>query len=389
MTGPHLLVTITGEDRPGVAAAVFAALEPLGCQVADVEQVEVHGRLLLGILLGAQVRDAQSVRSALGAVAAEGVEVQVRAITPQPRRPLSSRHHVAVLAPRLGAAELGAACGTIAAAGANIDRIFRLATYPVESYQMETSGGDAASLRQGLAAAAARHGFDVAVEAAGLGRRSQRLIVLDMDSTLVQGEAIDVLAAEAGVADEVAAITRAAMEGTLDFEGALRARVERLAGLEEAALARAGKALALAPGARTLVRTLQRVGYVVAIVSGGFIPLVAGIAGELGIDRFAANDLEAAGGRLTGRLAGPVVDRAGKAAALRRFAAEAGIPMARTVAVGDGANDLDMIAAAGLGIAFNAKPVVREAADAALSVPYLDAILYFLGISREEVEAAG
>jgi phosphoserine phosphatase len=144
----------------------------------------------------------------------------------------------------------------------------------------------------------------------------------------------------------------------------------------------------LTPGARTLVRTLKRLGFMVAVVSGGFIEIVGPLAAELGIDRAEANRLEIVDGRLTGNVVGEIVDRAGKERALRRFAADAGLPLSRTVAIGDGANDLDMLAAAGLGVAFNAKPVVREQAHTAVNVPYLDAVLYLLGISREEVEEA-
>jgi len=178
------------------------------------------------------------------------------------------------------------------------------------------------------------------------------------------------------------------MRGELDFEQSLRERVALLEGLDAGALDHVYDHLELAPGARTLVRTLKRLGYRFAIVSGGFSAVTDRIAADLGIDYAAANELEIVAGRFTGRLLGPVVDRAGKAAALRDFARRCGVPLAATVAIGDGANDLDMLAAAGLGVAFNAKPVVQEAADTAVNVPYLDAIIYLLGISREEVEAA-
>jgi phosphoserine phosphatase len=215
-----------------------------------------------------------------------------------------------------------------------------------------------------------------------------RLIVMDVDSTLVQGEVIEMLAEHAGCLDEVARVTEAAMRGDLDFEQSLRERVALLKGLDASALDRVYDSILLAPGARTLVRTLTRLGYRFAIVSGGFTHVTDRIAADLGIDFSAANRLEVVDGTLTGRILGPVVDRAGKAEALRRFAAEAGLTLGATVAVGDGANDLDMLSAAGLGIAFNAKPVVQQAADTAVNVPYLDAIVYLLGISREEVEAA-
>src|SRR6266581_6223218 len=178
------------------------------------------------------------------------------------------------------------------------------------------------------------------------------------------------------------------MRGELDFAASLRERVALLAGLDMAAVDAVRAELRLAPGARTLIRTLKRLGYRCGVVSGGFTQFTDGLAAELGIDYAAANALEISGGRLTGRVTGPVIDRAGKALALRRFAAEAGVPLSQTVAVGDGANDLDMIATAGLGVAFNAKPAVRDAADASVSVPHLDAVLHLLGISRDEVEAA-
>jgi phosphoserine phosphatase len=204
----------------------------------------------------------------------------------------------------------------------------------------------------------------------------------------VQGEVIEMLAAEAGCEAEVAKVTAAAMAGELDFEESLRARVALLAGLPVDAVERVRSAVRLTPGARTLVRTLKRLGYAVAIVSGGFTAVTDDLVETLGLDHSLANVLEIADGRLTGRVAGDVVDRAAKAAALRRFAAAEGLTLAQTVAIGDGANDLDMLAAAGLGIAFNAKPIVRQAADTALSVPFLDAVLFLLGITREEVEAA-
>jgi phosphoserine phosphatase len=258
----------------------------------------------------------------------------------------------------------------------------------VTAIELHVSGTDPDRLRVMLSEEAAVQAVDVAVQPASLLRHGMRLVVMDVDSTLVQGEVIEMLAEHAGCLDEVRSVTEQAMRGELDFEESLRSRVALLAGLDARALERVYDDLVLAPGARTLVRTLKRLGYRFAIVSGGFTQVTDRLAADLGIDFAAANELEVVDGRLTGRILGPVVDRAGKAEALRRFAAAAGVSEAATVAVGDGANDLDMLSAAGLGIAFNAKPVVQKAADTAVNVPYLDAIVYLLGISREEVEAA-
>jgi phosphoserine phosphatase len=248
--------------------------------------------------------------------------------------------------------------------------------------------GDIDRMRAELVQASAAHGVDVAIQRESLERRAKRLVVLDVDSTLIQDEVIELLAEEAGCREEVADITRRAMAGELDFAASLNERVARLAGTPADALDRVGDRVRLTPGARTFVRTLKRLGYTVAIVSGGFTAITDRLAVQLGIDHAVANELEVVDGVLTGRLVGQVVDRPGKAAVLRRIAAAEQVPLEQTVAIGDGANDLDMLATAGLGIAFNAKPVVREAADTAVSVPYLDAILFLLGIRRDEVEAA-
>jgi phosphoserine phosphatase len=196
------------------------------------------------------------------------------------------------------------------------------------------------------------------------------------------------LADQAGCAAEVAAITAAAMRGEIDYAAALRERVALLAGLDAVVLDQLIGKLRLTPGARTLIRTLKRLGYRCGVVSGGFTQVTDWLTAEFGLDYAAANTLEITGGKLTGRITGELIDRPGKERMLREFAARAQVPLSQTVAVGDGANDLDMIAAAGLGIAFNAKPAVRSAADASVSVPFLDAILFLLGISREDVEAA-
>jgi len=383
-----LLITLTGKDRPGVTSAVFSTLAAFGVEVLDIEQIVLRRRLVLGVLVTAP-RDWKSLRSAMERVCAElDMQVEVdRGIGDNRKRP-EGRSHVTVLGMPLKPSAVAAIAGRIADTGANIDRIERMARYPVTAIDLHVSGGDPSRLRVVLAAEAARQSVDVAVQPANLLRRGMRLIVMDVDSTLVQGEVIEMLAEHAGCFDEVARVTEAAMSGELDFERSLRERVALLKGLDANALDRVYDSLQLAPGARTMVRTLKRLGYRFAIVSGGFSQVTDRIAADLGIDFAAANELEVVDGRLTGEIVGDVVDRAGKAHALKRFAAEAGVSQAATIAIGDGANDLDMLSAAGLGIAFNAKPAVQQAADTSVNVPYLDAIIYLLGISREEVEAS-
>ncbi len=383
-----LLITLTGKDRPGVTSTVFSTLATFGVEVLDIEQIVLRRRLVLGVLVTLP-RDWKALRDALERVAA-GLDMQVevdRGTGDNRARP-EGRSHVTVLGAPLKPAAVAAIAGRIADTGANIDRIERMARYPVTAVEMHVSGTDPDRLRVTLAEEAAVQAVDVAVQPASLLRHGMRLVVMDVDSTLVQGEVIEMLAEHVGCLDEVRSVTGSAMRGDLDFEESLRRRVALLAGLEAAVLDQVYDALTLAPGARTLVRTLKRLGYRFAIVSGGFSQITDRIAADLGIDFAAANELEVVDGRLTGRIVGPVVDRAGKADALRRFAAAAGVAPGATVAIGDGANDLDMLSAAGLGIAFNAKPVVQKAADTAVNVPYLDAIVYLLGISREEVEAA-
>ncbi|HET8960549.1 phosphoserine phosphatase SerB [Nocardioides sp.] len=383
-----LLITLTGKDRPGVTSSIFRTLSHAGVEVLDIEQIVLRRRLVLGVLVSAP-RDWRKLRDAVQETAASmDMTVEVDRGVGDNRARRHGRSHVTVIGTPLKAAAMAAVAGRIADSGANIDRIERMARYPVTAIDLHVSGADPEILRGLLASEAARQSIDIAVQPANLLRRGMRLIVMDVDSTLVQGEVIEMLAAQADCEPEVARITEAAMRGELDFEESLRARVALLEGLDAASLDTVYDALELAPGARTLVRTLRRLGYRFAIVSGGFSQITDRLSEDLGIHFARANELEIVDGRLTGRIVGDVVDRAGKADALRQFAAEAGVPQQAVIAIGDGANDLDMLNAAGLGIAYNAKPVLRDAADTAVNVPYLDAIMYLLGISREEIEAA-
>jgi phosphoserine phosphatase len=387
-----LLVRVSGEDSPGITADLMTLLDLVGVNVQDVEQVLVRGHLTLAVAIShpeARLPRLEEMLDHFGQQRELSVSLEVISA------PGTGNEHLDAvtvlghaLETELSAAELGAIAGGIAAAGGNIDRIVRLARYPVFAYEFLVRHADRDELRRLLAEAASVHGLDVALQPAGLERRAKRLVVLDVDSTLIQDEVIELLAEEAGCAEEVRAITQRAMAGGADFETALRERVRRLQGLDEEALERARSRMRLAPGARTFVRTLQRLGYAVGIVSGGFTHFTDQLRDELALDHAAANELEVRDGRLTGEVVGTVVDRARKAELLSQFASIEGIPLSQTVAVGDGANDLDMLARAGLGVAFNAKPVVQEFADTTVNVPFLDAILFVLGVTRDEVEAA-
>lgn len=392
-TSTALLVRVSGPDRPGITTDLMDVLDLSGAGVQDLEQVLVRGHLTLAAVveLGDDV-DVDRLRADLDLFAERHhLRAEVAAV------PASGTEHRRVdavvvlgheLETALTATELGDVAGAVAAAGGNIDRIVRLARYPVYAYEFRVTGADPVALRRHVAEAAAAHRLDTAIQAEGLGRRAKRLVLLDVDSTLISDEVIELLAAEAGCADQVRDLTERAMAGELDFEAALRERVALLEGLDLAALDRARDAMRLTPGARTFVRTLKRLGYTVGVVSGGFTHFTDRLRDELGLDHAVANELEVVDGRLTGRVLGPVVDRARKASVLREFATAEGVPLSQTVAVGDGANDLDMLAAAGLGVAFNAKPVVQEAAEVAVNVPFLDAVLFLLGVTRDEVERA-
>jgi phosphoserine phosphatase len=392
-----LLITLTGRDRPGVTSRLFGVLARFPLSVLDIEQVVIRGRLVLGVLTSCEgPPDLTAIHRAVTALAADlGLDAEITTGSAEPGSgagggtgPVRGQLHVTVLGSPLQPDAIAAVAGRIAASGANIDRITRLASDPVTCIELDVSGAEPAPLRNALAQVAADRGVDVAVQRGGLHRRAMRLIVMDVDSTLIQDEVIDLLAARAGCADEVTKVTESTMRGELDFAASLRERTALLAGLDVSVLDSVRASLRLTPGARTLIRTLKRLGYKCGIVSGGFTAVIDPLAASLGIDYVAANTLEVADGKLTGRVLDPIIDREGKTEALRRFAHAAGVPLSQTVAVGDGANDLGMIGAAGLGVAFNAKPVVRDAADTALNVPYLDTILYLLGISRDAVEAA-
>jgi phosphoserine phosphatase len=385
------LILVSGVDSPGITEALFEALSPFAVTILDIQQVVIRGRLILTVLISLSPAHAKSIEADLEECATKlGVDIATAFESSDQNTiaPKKSLLHVVVLSQSLKPAAINAIAAVISEDGGNIERINRTASYPVTAIELTVSGADLATLRNALATTGSELGVDIAVSPGGLMRFATKLVVMDVDSTLIQQEVIELLGAKAGVQSEIAKITEAAMRGELDFEASLRARVALLKGLPVSVLEDVQSEITLTPGARTLVRTLKKLGHHIALVSGGFEPVIAPLARELGIDHMRANNLEVADGKLTGELVGPVIDRAGKATALRDFAAEHNVGLDQTIAIGDGANDLDMIAIAGMGIAFNAKPAVKAAADSSVSAPYLDSVLYLMGISREEVEEA-
>lgn len=357
-------------------------------EVLDIDQAVIRGQLTLGVLVRTS-EDPRPIRADVErAMQAKGMAVRVGIDQPGDDRRRSSTHAVVMLGRPLQAMAIGELALRLGALGVNIDTIHRIADYPVTGLELSVSAPDDEALRAAVVDVAAVAGVDIAVERIGIARRAKRLIVFDVDSTLITGEVIEMLADHTGTRSRVEEITAAAMRGELDFAESLRARVAMLEGLDAAVLDEVGAALVLTPGARTTIRTLKRLGYRCGVVSGGFTQVTRHLVDELELDFAAANTLEVVDGRLTGRVVGDIVDRAGKATALARFAGQFGVDMAQTVAVGDGANDIDMLSAAGLGIAFNAKPVVAGFADTTLNQPFLDPVLFILGISRDEIEAA-
>lgn len=374
-------LTFTGWDRPGITAELLGSLGD-SVEVRDIEQLVVQGRLVLSVAV-----DTEDVDAVRGLATQLGLQLDVTSECAAVVDRQAASAIAVLMSTALAAADVARIAGEIADRGGNIERIIRTAEYPVTAIEVTVSGVPASVLKQALGPISTQIGVDVAVQSADIIRQGARLVVMDVDSTLIQDEVIDLLAREAGCEAAVADVTRRAMAGELDFAESLRDRVAALAGTPVSALATVRDAVRLTPGARTLCRTLNSLGYRLALVSGGFTEIVGPLAEQLGVHRFRANTLEVQDGRLTGRVVGPIVDRAGKAQALREFAEEFGFAASRTVAIGDGANDLDMLAAAGLGVAFNAKPAVAAAADASVTAPYLDSVLYLLGITRGQVEA--
>jgi len=387
------LILISGVDAPGVTQALFAALDPFSITILDIEQVVIRGRLILTTLISLDPAHAQAIETdLLDATSKLGLDLAID-FSDQPKgESRNSNLHIIVLSENLRPAGIGALASKIAEQGGNIDRIHRTASYPLTAIEFEVSlnldDDKLKIVQRELAEIAQNSGIDIAVEQSGLVRRAKRIVLLDMDSTLIQQEVIDLLAERCGVGAEVAAITQAAMRGELDFTESLTARVKLLAGANAEILDSVKTSITLTPGARTLIRTLHKLGHKVGVVSGGFLDVIEPLLNELEIDFYRANKLEITDGKLTGSVLGSIVDKNGKALALREFASAENVNLSQTIAIGDGANDLGMLELAGLGIAFNAKPAVRAAANSSINSPYLDSVLYLMGITRNEIEDA-
>jgi len=383
------LILLSGVDRPGITETLFQTLSPFAVNILDIEQVVIRGRVILTCLISCAPAHASAIEADLEVCATNlGVDI-ASAFEESASTDIAVKKslvHVVVLSQDLKPSSINAVANAIANNGGNIERIHRTASYPVTAIELTVSGAEQGKLRTDLAQVGTENAVDIAVSPGGLMRWAKKLVVMDVDSTLIEQEVIELLGAKAGKGAEIIAITESAMRGELDFAESLRARVALLAGLSESVLTQVQSEITLTPGARTLIRTLNKLGHHVALVSGGFEPVIAPLMTELGIEHMRANNLEIIDGKLTGKLIGPIIDRAGKAQALRDYAAMHSIELEQTIAIGDGANDLDMITLAGMGIAFNAKPAVKAAADSSVSAPYLDSVLYLLGITREEVD---
>ena len=386
------LILVSGIDTPGITQALFDTLAPFAITVLDIEQVVIRERLILTVLISLNPAHAEAIDEDLQLCGQKlGVDIATSFLE-QGESSIAAKTglvHVVALGNPLAPTAIAAIASAIASRGGNIERIHRTASYPITAIEFIVSGADQTDVKQCLAEVTTTHSVDIAVSPGGLMRWAKKLVVMDVDSTLIQQEVIELLANKAGVHEKVKEITDAAMRGELDFAASLRARVALLEGLSESVITDIQQEIALTPGARTLVKTLHQLGHSVAVVSGGFTSVIEPLIKELGISHYRANTLEVIDGKLTGKVIEPIIDRAAKATALRDFAEIEGVQLEQTVAIGDGANDLDMISIAGLGIAFNAKPAVKAAAASSVSAPYLDSVLYLLGITREDIEEAG
>ncbi len=391
-----VLIAVTGADQPGITATLTAIIARAGLEILDLEQVVVRGLLNLSIVLEFPPGEtaAQPVlKDLLFAAKGLGLELDFRVIPAEAERPARARHRSVLTVighPQVPAEALARITLIMAENRINIETIQRLDQERTRCLEMVVSSGSlrgARALKAKLLPVGRECGVDLAVQPDTIFRRIKRLVVIDLDSTLIEAEIIDELAQAAGRAEQVRALTIRAMEGRIPYAASLRRRVKLLRGLHETALEQVYRRLPYTPGAEQLIRIMQRLGYRTAIISGGFTWFTGRIREKLGLDYAYGNRLEIVNGLVTGRLLGAVIDGAGKARILERIARAERIRLDQVIAIGDGANDLPMLKKAGLGVAFNAKPAVRRAAQHSLTQRRLDTVLFLLGISRSEAAA--
>lgn len=397
-----LLINVSGQDKPGVTSAVTDVLSRYDVTVLDIGQAVIHDQLNLGIL-AAVPRNEQTNRVTEAVTASLDELDMVGRFLPITEQDYQNwveqqgkpRHIVTLLARKTDARHLAAVTKVASEQGLNIDKIVRLSGRVKldESDQLgraciEFSARgepeDATNLRHSLLELAGQYNIDIAYQEDNIFRRNRQLVVFDMDSTLIDAEVIDELAIEAGVGEQVAAITEAAMQGEIDFKQSFSQRMALLEGLREDVLESVAARLRLNEGAEHLIKTLKQLGFKTAIVSGGFTFFARYLQRILGVDYVYANELDIDKGRVTGRVKGEIIDGQRKAELLREIADKEGLRLEQVIAVGDGANDLPMLAIAGLGIAFRAKPVVKASAKQSISNVGLDGILYLLGYSDKD-----
>lgn len=399
------LISVNGVDRPGVTHSLSTILSQYDVTILDIGQAVIHNLLSLGMLVRVPETAASApiLKDLLFRAHELGIQIRFEPIAPEDyeawvRAQGKARHIITLLGQRLEAVHIAAVTEVLANHGLNIDIIHRLsgriplqepgrAPYACVEMSVRGIGDNADALRARFLELSHDTGIDIAFQQDDLYRRHRRLVAFDMDSTLIQTEVIDELARVAGVGEEVAAITESAMRGELDFKESLRQRLALLKGLDESVMAGIAERLPLSDGAERLLKMLNQLGYKTAIISGGFTYFGRYLQQKLGVDYVFANELEIVDGKLTGGVVGDIVDGDKKAECLRMLAEQEGISLRQVVAVGDGANDLPMLRLAGLGIAFRAKPLVKQSAKQALSTVGLDGILYLIGVRDRDATA--
>ncbi|WP_119393371.1 phosphoserine phosphatase SerB [Salinibius halmophilus] len=390
-----VLVTVTGPDRPGITAQFSHIMAQANLRILDMGQSVIHNNVSLGMLVSLPDDQSQVVRDLLFKAHELGLTLKLSPVKSAEYESWvasqgQQKHVVTLLARQITAEHIAKMSAVVTEHGLNIESITRLTGR--ESLQSDTNSSKACiemslygqptnsdSMRAAFLNISAEHNVDIAFQEDSIWRRNRRLVVFDMDSTLIEAEVIDELAIEAGVGEQVADITEAAMRGEIDFQESFRQRLALLEGLSEDVLQGVAERLVITEGAEHLISTLNTLGYKTAIISGGFTYFAQYLQKRLGIDYIHANELEIVDGKVTGQVKGIIVDGARKAELLQEIAASLGIRLQQVIAVGDGANDLPMLSVAGLGIAFRAKPIVKESAKQSISTLGLDSILYLLG----------